>query len=103
MSAGRLDELRRRYADARKGGGDERIDKQHAAGKLTARERIEALLDPGSFHELDALVVHRASDFGMDRQVCITLAIPLLRVGEPRVPDEFPVRAFLLPERERTQ
>jgi propionyl-CoA carboxylase beta chain len=68
VSPERLDELRRRYADARKGGGDERIGKQHAAGKLTARERIEALLDPGSFQELDALVVHRSSDFGMDRQ-----------------------------------
>jgi len=67
VSAERLEELRRRYADARKGGGDERIDKQHAAGKLSARERIEALLDPGSFQELDALVVHRSTDFGMDK------------------------------------
>jgi propionyl-CoA carboxylase beta chain len=60
--------MRRRYAAARKGGGDERVAKQHAAGKLTARERIETLLDPGSFEELDALVIHRCNDFGMDGQ-----------------------------------
>ena len=68
MSADRLEDLRERYAEARKGGGEERVERQHAAGKLTARERIEALLDPGSFHELDALVVHRSHDFGMERQ-----------------------------------
>jgi propionyl-CoA carboxylase beta chain len=66
MSEERLSGLRRRYAAARQGGGSERVDKQHAAGKLTARERIDALLDPGSFQELDALVVHRSHDFGMD-------------------------------------
>jgi propionyl-CoA carboxylase beta chain len=60
--------MHERYAAARKGGGDERVAKQHAAGKLTARERIETLLDPGSFEELDALVVHRCNDFGMDAQ-----------------------------------
>jgi propionyl-CoA carboxylase beta chain len=63
-----LETLRHRYAAARKGGGDERVAKQHAAGKLTARERIETLLDPGSFEELDALVVHRCNDFGMETQ-----------------------------------
>ena len=61
----RLDELRRRYAAAQRGGGAERVAKQHEAGKLTARERVEALVDPGSFEELDALVVHRSDDFGM--------------------------------------
>jgi propionyl-CoA carboxylase beta chain len=60
--------MRRRYAEARKGGGEERLAKQHEAGKLTARERIEALVDPGSMQELDALVVHRSHDFGMERQ-----------------------------------
>ena len=59
--------MRRRYADARQGGGEERIARQHEAGKLTARERVEALLDPGSFHELDALVAHRSHDFGMEQ------------------------------------
>jgi propionyl-CoA carboxylase beta chain len=61
----RLDQMRRRYAEARGGGGEERVAKQHAAGKLTAHERVEALLDPGSTQELDALVVHRSNDFGM--------------------------------------
>ena len=64
----RLEELRRRYAEARRGGGEARIAKQHDAGKLTARERIEALCDPGTFEELDALVVHRSTDFGMGDQ-----------------------------------
>jgi propionyl-CoA carboxylase beta chain len=50
------------------GGGQERIDKQHAAGKLTARERIELLLDPGSFVEMDKFVTHRCADFGMQNQ-----------------------------------
>jgi propionyl-CoA carboxylase beta chain len=63
----RLQELGRRYAESRAGGGEERVAKQHAAGKLTARERIDALLDPGSFQELDALVTHRCHDFGMDQ------------------------------------
>jgi propionyl-CoA carboxylase beta chain len=63
-----MGELRRKYAAARAGGGPDRIERQHAAGKLTARERIEALVDPGSFEELDALVVHRCHDFGMEQQ-----------------------------------
>ena len=50
------------------GGGQARIDKQHEAGKLTARERIAALLDPGSFVELDRFVTHRCADFGMQDQ-----------------------------------
>ena len=62
----RLDELSRR---AEEGGGADRIAKQHAAGKLTARERIELLCDPGSFVELDKLVTHRCTDFGMAEQV----------------------------------
>ena len=64
----RLDEMGRLYAATRAGGGEERVAKQHAAGKLTARERIDALLDPGSFQELDALVVHRSRDFGTDKR-----------------------------------
>jgi propionyl-CoA carboxylase beta chain len=50
------------------GGGQDRIDAQHAKGKMTARERVEALLDKGSFRELDAFVTHRTHDFGMDRK-----------------------------------
>jgi len=64
----RLDELRERYAAAKKGGGEERVAKQHESGKLTAHERVEALLDPGSFQELDALVTHRNHEFGMQKQ-----------------------------------
>ncbi len=52
-------------AQAEQGGGPERVAKQHEAGKLTARERIDLFLDPGSFQELDKLVTHRATDFGM--------------------------------------
>ena len=51
------------------GGGQERIDKQHAKGKLTARERVHFLLDDGSFEEMGALVTHRTKDFGMEKQV----------------------------------
>jgi propionyl-CoA carboxylase beta chain len=53
---------------AEEGGGQARIEKQHAAGKMTARERIEALLDPDSFMELDKLKTHRCTDFGMDEK-----------------------------------
>ena len=55
-------------AEAVKGGGDERIEQQHERGKLTARERLELLLDPDSFVEFDAFVTHRATDFGLDKQ-----------------------------------
>ena len=61
-------ELESRRAAAREGGGQRRIDTQHAKGKLTARERLELLLDPGSFEEYDMFVEHRSNDFGMDKQ-----------------------------------
>ncbi len=60
-----LEEKRER---ARKGGGQKRIDVQHGKGKLTARERLEILLDPGSFEEWDMFVEHRCGDFGMEKQ-----------------------------------
>ncbi len=63
-----LKELEEKKALARLGGGEKRIEKQHAKGKLTARERISLLLDEGSFEELDMLVRHRSSDFGLDKQ-----------------------------------
>jgi propionyl-CoA carboxylase beta chain len=63
-----IEELKKRLAAAELGGGEDRIRKQHEAGKLTARERVELLLDPGSFVEVDALVTHRCTDFGMERQ-----------------------------------
>ena len=64
----RLEEIRRRRQQALEGGGVERVQRQHAAGKLTARERMERLLDTGSFAELDMLATHRCRDFGMDKQ-----------------------------------
>jgi propionyl-CoA carboxylase beta chain len=60
--------LQQKQEQALLGGGADRIAKQHAGGKLTARERIELLLDPGSFVELDAFVTHRCTDFGMEKQ-----------------------------------
>jgi len=64
----RLSELRLRREQARAGGGPERIEKIHARGALTARERLELLLDPGSFVETGAFVTHRSTDFGMERR-----------------------------------
>jgi len=61
--------LEEKLMQSRLGGGQERIDKQHAKGKLTARERVHFLLDEGSFEEMGALVTHRTKDFGMDKQV----------------------------------
>ena len=63
-----LEELERRKRESERGGGEERIQRQHNDGKLTARERIALLFDPGSFQELDQLVVHRSTDFGMEKQ-----------------------------------
>jgi propionyl-CoA carboxylase beta chain len=61
-----LEELERRREAARRGGGQARIDAQHAKGKLTARERLTVLLDEGSFEELDMYVEHNCVDFGME-------------------------------------
>ncbi|MEE9226548.1 MAG: carboxyl transferase domain-containing protein [Acidobacteriota bacterium] len=63
-----IDELKKRNRRAELGGGSERIDKQHQAGKMTARERLEGLLDSGSFQEFDRLVTHRCNDFGMNKK-----------------------------------
>ncbi len=60
--------LRELKAQARLGGGEKRIEAQHAKGKLTARERLELLLDEGSFEEVDMLVRHRSTEFGLDKQ-----------------------------------
>ncbi|UJQ95099.1 acyl-CoA carboxylase subunit beta [Mariluticola halotolerans] len=64
-----IEALEQRRADARLGGGQGRIDKQHEKGKLTARERLDVLLDPGSFEEYDMFVTHRSTDFGMEKQL----------------------------------
>jgi len=63
-----LNELQTRRDIARMGGGQRRIDAQHAKGKLTARERIDLLLDEGSFEEFDMFKAHRCVDFGMQEQ-----------------------------------
>jgi propionyl-CoA carboxylase beta chain len=63
-----LDQLEARRAQARVGGGEKRVEAQHARGKLTARERIELLLDRGSFEEFDMFVEHRSTEFGMEKQ-----------------------------------
>ena len=64
----RLEELRRRHAAAEEGGGPERRARQHREGKLSARERVDLLLDEGTFEEMDKLVTHRCRDFGMEEQ-----------------------------------
>jgi propionyl-CoA carboxylase beta chain len=67
MSDDRIEDLRRRKERIGGLGGPERVQRQHDAGKLTARERLDVLLDPGSFTELDMFVTHQAREFGMDR------------------------------------
>ena len=62
----KLLDLANKREQALQGGGEKRIAKQHASGKYSARERIEKILDEGSFVELDAFVTHRCTDFGMD-------------------------------------
>src|SRR5512135_2670798 len=62
---GQLDRMQR---EALLGGGQKRIEQQHARGKLTARERLDLLMDEGSFQELGAFVTHRSSDFGLENQ-----------------------------------
>ena len=64
----KIDQLAERSREAELGGGEERLKKQRAVGKLTARERIEFLLDEGSFEEFDKFVVHRSTDFGLEKQ-----------------------------------
>src|SRR6266403_22060 len=69
MSTDRWQEVRRRHAAAEDGGGAERRERQHSEGKLAVRERIDLLLDEGTFEEMDKLVRHRCRDFGMDASV----------------------------------
>ena len=68
MSTDKITRLEQAREESRKGGGEKRIEKQHAKGKMTARERIELLVDPGSFEEIDAFVQHRSTAFGLDKQ-----------------------------------
>src|SRR5262245_48638504 len=63
-----LEHLQQQRAASEQGGGADRITTQHKKGKMTARERLDVLLDPGSFVELDRFVTHRATDFGLAEQ-----------------------------------
>src|SRR5690606_13621939 len=65
----KIDSLNKKIAEARVGGGEERIAKQHEKKKLTARERVEYFLDEGSFEEIGMLVTHRTTDFGMQKEL----------------------------------
>jgi propionyl-CoA carboxylase beta chain len=69
MSHSRINEVRERHARAEAGGGPERTERQHREGKLSARERVDLLLDEGTFEELDKLVRHRCRNFGMESNV----------------------------------
>src|SRR2546430_3052764 len=64
----KLELLQQKRSESEQGGGSDRIAAQHQKGKMTARERLDVLLDPGSFVELDRFVTHRATDFGLDEQ-----------------------------------
>ena len=64
----KFDELERKNSEALLGGGEKRMDQQHAKGKLTARERVQLLLDEGTFEELGKFVMHRSKDFGLDKE-----------------------------------
>src|ERR1043165_4150424 len=61
--------LQQKQAEAQKGGGDKRVAAQHKKGKLTARERLQLLMDEGSFEEIGMLVTHRSQDFGMEKEI----------------------------------
>jgi propionyl-CoA carboxylase beta chain len=67
-NSSKIEELRQLKQEARSGGGKERIKRQHEKGRLTARERLDLLLDKGSFREVDAFVVHRTTDFDLDQR-----------------------------------
>src|SRR5512138_3190021 len=68
MATPKIEQLRELRKQSQAGGGADRIKRQRERGKMTARERIELLLDKGSFREMDAFKVHRETNFGMDRQ-----------------------------------
>ncbi|MDX1615963.1 MAG: carboxyl transferase domain-containing protein, partial [Candidatus Promineifilaceae bacterium] len=65
MADPKIEELRRMRVESQQGGGEERIARQRKAGKMTAHERVDLLLDKGSFREIDAFVTHRETNFGM--------------------------------------
>ena len=74
IQSDKIKELVELRAKARLGGGEKAIEKQHAKGKYTARERIAMLLDEGSFEEMDMFVEHRCSNFGMEKKHYLVMA-----------------------------
>ena len=64
----KIQRLRELKSQSRQGGGEERIEAQHKRGRMTARERIDLLVDRGSFREIDPFVIHRTTDFGLEKQ-----------------------------------
>ena len=78
-------ELLRRREAIRQGGGPKAIKKQHAKGKLTARQRIDRLLDPGSFQEVDPYITHRHTAFGLDQKRFIQLDGNRLALSRPPI------------------
>jgi propionyl-CoA carboxylase beta chain len=70
-SESKVQRLRHLQAEAKLGGGDAAIEAQHAKGKMTARERLDVLLDEGTFQEIDALVTHRSHEFGLEERVTL--------------------------------
>ena len=70
----KIQELLSKKAEAKLGGGQKRIDAQHKKGKLTARERIDLLLDEGSFEEFDMFITHRCTEFGLERKNTFPMA-----------------------------
>ena len=69
----KIEKLDKRLEEAYLGGGEKRIDKQHAKKKLTARERIEYLMDEGFFEEMGVMVTHRCTDFGMENELYLCI------------------------------
>src|SRR5687768_7862149 len=67
--ADKLERLAAMRAESREGGGPKRLEQQHSRGKLSARERLDLLLDEDSFTEIDAFVTHRATEFGLDEEI----------------------------------
>ena len=70
-----IDQLEKKRNQAKEGGGKKRINTQHAQGKLTARERINVLLDEGTFEEYDMYVEHRTNDFGMAKKNLLVMEL----------------------------
>jgi hypothetical protein len=81
----KLEELKKRDRLAAEGGGEQRRERQHKEGKMSARERVEFLLDEGTFEETDKLVTHRSNDFGMaeQRSISVTVSSPVTDGSRP--------------------